>query len=126
MLPLSAGRVSSLSPPQRALHDSLAWLRPVNIASASSVQLLALITWLAIFVTLAVGIAVGHVWLRLKVVDLGYRLSATRQVIEKLEQEGHDLAVEAATLDASGRLEEVARARLGMTRPEKGQEAVLP
>jgi cell division protein FtsL len=126
MLPLSLGRVSSLSRASRELHGPLAWLRPANIAAASSAQLLALISWLAIFVTLAVAIAVGHVWLRLKVVDLGYRLSATRQVIEKLEQEGDELTVQAATLDAPGRLEEVARVRLGMIRPEKGQEAVLP
>lgn len=126
MLPLSLGRTSSLNPAPRAPHGSLAWLRPANIAAASSAQLLALITWLAIFVLLAVAIAVGHVWLRLKVVDLGYRLSATRQVIEKLEQEAHELTVEAATLDAPGRLEQVARVRLGMVRPEKGQEAVLP
>jgi cell division protein FtsL len=126
MLPLSLGRASPLGPAHRASHGSLAWLRPANIAAASSAQLLALMTWLAVFVALTVAIAVGHVWLRLKVVDLGYRLSATRQVIEKLEQEEHELTVEAATLDAPGRLEEIARARLGMVRPEKGQEAVLP
>jgi cell division protein FtsL len=126
MLPLSLGRASSFGPAHRTSHGSLAWLRPANIAAASSAQLLALMTWLAIFVTLTVAIAVGHVWLRLKVVDLGYRLSATRQVIEKLEQEEHELTVEAATLDAPGRLEEIARTRLGMVRPEKGQEAVLP
>ena len=126
MLPLSLGRTSPTHPGSRQLHGSLRWLRPANIAAASSAQLRALIVWLAVSVTLGVTIGVGHVWLRLKVVDLGYRLSATRQVIEKLEQEGHELTLEAATLDAPSRLEEVARTRLGMTRPEKGQEAVLP
>jgi cell division protein FtsL len=59
-------------------------------------------------------------------VDLGYRLVTTRQLIEKLQQEQHELTVEAASLDAPRRLEDVARGRLGMTRPEKGQETVLP
>jgi len=67
-----------------------------------------------------------HVWLRLKVVDLGYRLGTTRQVVERLRQEGSELTLQAAALTAPNRLDETARARLGMIRPEKGQEAVLP
>ncbi len=126
MLPLSLERPLPVRSGYSQSHRSLRWLRPANIAAASSAQLRALIAWLAVFVTVGVAVGVGHVWLRLKVVDLGYRLSATRQVIEKLEQEGHELTLEAATLDAPSRLEEVARARLGMIRPEKGQEAVLP
>ena len=126
MVPLSLGRTSSLRTEGRELRASFGWLRPANLASARRAELRALITWLAIYVGLGVGIALGHVWLRLKVVDLGYRLSATRQLIDKLEQEGHELTVDVASLDAPGRLEQVARERLGMTRPEKGREAVLP
>lgn len=126
MLPLSLERPLPARSGHSQSRRSLRWLRPANIAAASSAQLRALIAWLAVFVTVGVVVGVGHVWLRLKVVDLGYRLSATRQVIEKLEHEGHELTLEAATLDAPSRLEEVARVRLGMIRPEKGQEAVLP
>lgn len=126
MVPLSLGRTSSLHTDDKELRASLKWIRPANIASGRRVELRALITWLALFVALSVGIALVHVWLRLKVVDLGYRLSATRQLIDKLEQEGHELTVEVAGLDAPGRLEQVARERLGMARPEKGREAVLP
>ena len=126
MLPLSLGRLSTPLRDGKESRESIAWLRPANIASVRSAELRALIAWLGLFVALGVVIALGHVWLRLKVVDLGYRLVTTRQLIEKLQQEQHELTVEAATLDAPGRLEEVARVRLGMTRPEKGQEAVLP
>jgi len=126
MLPLSLGGASSVGSGHRELQGSLAWLRPANIASAVSVQRRALVSWLALFVTLAVIIGLGHVWLRLQVVDAGYRLSITRQVIDKLEIESHELTLEAATLEAPNRLEEAARARLGMVRPEKGQEVVLP
>ncbi len=126
MLPLSLGRLTA---PPATRHESrqvAAWLHPANIAAGRGSEVRALMAWLALFVGLAVVIALGHVWLRLKVVDFGYRLLTTRQLIEKLQQEEHELAIEAATLDAPGRLEEVARARLGMTRPEKGQEAILP
>ena len=126
MLPLSLGRLSTPLPDGKEARESAAWLRPANIASVRSAELRALIAWLGLFVAVGVVIALGHVWVRLKVVDLGYRLVTTRQLIEKLQQEQHALTVEAARHDAPGRLEEVARVRLGMTHPEKGQEAVLP
>jgi cell division protein FtsL len=125
MVPLSLGRpplATSETDPRR----TFAWLRPANIAAAHSEEVRALIAWLAVFVMLGVLIALGHVYLRLKVVDLGYRLSATRQLVGRLEQERHELTVEAATLNTAARLEEVAGVRLGMTRPEKGVQKVLP
>jgi cell division protein FtsL len=104
----------------------MAWLRPANIASIHGTELRALIAWLGLFVVAGVVIALGHVWLRLKVVDLGYRLVTTRQLIDKLQEEQHELTLQAARLDAPGRLEQVARVRLGMMHPKKGQEVVLP
>lgn len=126
MLPLSLGRAPSIGSKHRELESSFAWLHPTNIASASRAELRALVMWLAAFVAIGVLIGLGHVWLRLKVVDLGYRLGATRQVIERLKQEGEELTLEAAALSVPGRLGEAAHTRLGMMRPEKGQEAVLP
>jgi cell division protein FtsL len=126
MLPLSLGRLSPLPLGRKETRQPAVWLRPTNIASVRSAELRALITWLGVFVALGVIIALGYVWLRLRVVDVGYRLVTTRQLLEKLQQEQHELTVEAARLDAPSRLEKVARGRLGMTRPEKGQEAVLP
>ena len=126
MLPLSSGRPSPLTAQRETTHEPFAWLRPANIAAASSAELRALIIWLAIAVSLGVLVALGHVWLRLQVIDVGYHLSATRQVIQKLQQEKHELAVNVATLDAPGRLEDAARTRLGMTHCDKAAEAVLP
>ena len=122
MLPLSLERASS----RRNLHVALAWLRPANVATASNVERRALVVWLAVFSLLFFGVALGHVWLRLQVRSLGYQLSTTRQVVDRLEQEKHELTVQVARLDAPGRLEEVARTRLGMIRPEQGQEGLLP
>jgi len=100
MLPLSLGRLSTLTANQRESHNSVAWPRPANIASIRGAQLRALITGLGLFVGLGVLIALGYVWLRIEVVDLGYRLVTTRQLIEKLQEEQHALAVEAARLDS--------------------------
>ncbi len=126
MLPLSLRPPSSAAPSHADVQSSFAWFSPSNIAAAQYAEFRTLIVWLAIFVAVGVGIALAHVWLRLKVVDVGYRLSTTRQVIHRLEQEEHELTVEAATLDTTGRIVEVARARLGMMRPPKGSAAVLP
>ncbi|HVO26703.1 MAG TPA: cell division protein FtsL [Candidatus Margulisiibacteriota bacterium] len=120
------GQSSPQSSARRDLQRSLAGLRPANIAASTTAEARALFTWLAIFVVLGVAIALAHVWLRLKVTDLGYVLSTTHQVIQKLEWEQQELTAEVARLDAPDRLEEAARVRLGMTYPQRGQEAVLP
>jgi len=126
MLPVSLGHIPPVSTTRQDVADADGWFRPANVASARNTERRAVITWLAVFVFLGVVIALGHVWLRLKVVDLGYQLLTTRQLIEKLAQEQHELTIEVATLDAPGRLEQIARVRLGMGRPERGQEAALP
>jgi cell division protein FtsL len=126
MVPLSLNRAASLGGSRKPLRPSLVSMRPANIASASSVELRLLIRWIAFFGVLGVAIGLGHVWLRLRVTSLGYRLSATRQVVERLQQEGHELTMEIARLESSKRLEDAARTRLGMMRPEKGQEVGLP
>jgi len=126
MVPLSLGRVGTLDAPRGEFEPSLPWFRPANVTSATRAEVRALIAWLACCVLIGVGIGLGHVWLRLKVTDIGYRLSATRQVVERLQQESNELTMEVARLEAPGRLEEAVRTRLGMVSPEKNQEAVLP
>jgi len=73
-----------------------------------------------------VGVVLLHVWLRLQVVRLGYALSTTSKLQSQLEQERRELTVELATLTAPDRLEAMARKRLGLVTPEKGQVIVLP
>ncbi len=73
-----------------------------------------------------VAMALLHVWLRLQVVHLGYVLSTMSKLQSQLEQENRELKVELATLTSPGRLEAMARARLGMTEPQRGQVTVLP
>jgi cell division protein FtsL len=67
-----------------------------------------------------------HVWLRLQVVRMGYVLSTTSKLQTRLEQENRELKVELATLMSPDRLEVLARQRLGLAAPEKGQVIILP
>ena len=73
-----------------------------------------------------VGVALLHVWLRLQVVHLGYVLSSTSKLHSQLEQENRELKVELATVTSPSRLEVMARTRLGLVEPEKGQVVLLP
>lgn len=73
-----------------------------------------------------IGVTLVHVWLRLQVVQVGYVLSTTSKLQDRLEQENRELKVELATLLSPERLEALARKRLGMILPEKGQVIVLP
>ncbi|MGH7816566.1 MAG: cell division protein FtsL [Candidatus Binatia bacterium] len=73
-----------------------------------------------------ISAVLAHVWLRLQVVRMGYVLSTTSKVQTRLEQENRELKVELATLTSPDRLEALARQRLGLTAPEKGQIVVLP
>jgi cell division protein FtsL len=73
-----------------------------------------------------VAVALLHVWLRLQVVHMGYVLSTTSKLQNQLEQENRELKVELATLTSPDRLEAMARKRLGLVSPDKGQVIVLP
>ena len=73
-----------------------------------------------------VSLALFYVWLRLQVVHMGYLLSATSKLRAQLEQENRELRVELASMTSPDRLEAMARRRLGLVPPEKGQVVILP
>jgi len=80
----------------------------------------------ALLVLGLIGAVLVHVWLRLQVVRMGYVLSTTSKLQARLEQENRELKVELATMTSPDRLEALARQRLGLVQPEKGQVVVLP
>jgi cell division protein FtsL len=57
---------------------------------------------------------------------VGYILSTISKLQGRLEQENRELKVELAILTSPERLEALARNRLGLVPPEKGQVIVLP
>ena len=72
-----------------------------------------------------VALAMAMVWVRLQVTEIGYQLSAARQMQDRLEQQRRELEIELATLRDRSHLAEVAATRLGMRDPDKGQVVEL-
>ena len=72
-----------------------------------------------------VALCMAQVWLRLQVTDIGYQLSAARQMQARLEQQRRELEVELAMLRDRSHLAELATKRLGMRDPDKGQVVEL-
>ena len=82
---------------------------------------------LGAFLALAlVGAVLVHVWLRLQVVQMGYVLSTASKLQNRLEQENRELKIDLAKMTSPENLQALAKRRLGMTPPEKGQIIVLP
>jgi hypothetical protein len=126
MLPQSMAQNLPWGNDRLELRRSLGMLRPANILHKTSGETRAFAVWLAVWVSLIVTIGVGHVWLRIRVLEVGYDRSATRAIIHKLEMEGQSLTAQVETLESPARLEKVARARFDMIRIMPGQQAVLP
>ena len=56
----------------------------------------------------------------------GRLVAVHEDLLTRLEQENRELKVELATMTSPDRLEAMARQRLGLVQPEKGQVVVLP
>jgi cell division protein FtsL len=82
--------------------------------------------YFALLAICLVAVTLIHVWLRLQVVHMGYVLATTSKLQSRLQQEQRELTLELATLTSPERLEGMARKRLGLVTPEKGQVIVLP
>jgi cell division protein FtsL len=100
--------------------------RRANVRASVSAEVRRLIVWSVVLGAAGVCLLLGYVWVRLMVVEAGYRLSVTRQLVEGSEREGRELAVRAAAADSAAHLETLATTRLGMRRPERGEEEPLP
>ena len=75
-----------------------------------------------------VGLALilAHIWIRLRVVSVGYALSNTRQLVHTLEEGQQELKVEWEAIIAPGRLTQSAGKRVGLSLPRSEQIIVLP
>ncbi|MBI3609313.1 MAG: cell division protein FtsL [Nitrospirae bacterium] len=61
------------------------------------------------------------IWQHTHIVTLGYEIELAQQRYKALQQMHKQLLVEVETLSALDRIEQIAVARLGMTRPQDGQ-----
>ena len=73
-----------------------------------------------------VGLCLARVWQNHLMMRVAYDLSEAGQLARRLEHEQRELELELATLRDPRRLGDVARRRLGMTEPGRGQVVVLP
>lgn len=73
-----------------------------------------------------VALCMTQVWLQLQVVRIGYELQAAQQMSQRLDQEHRELQAELAMLRDPKALAEVARTRLGLVDPQRGQVVPLP
>jgi cell division protein FtsL len=109
----SAPRVLTVRRPLVRPHDDSR--RLVRAIRSSAVRRLFVLGFVLVLLCLV------KVWVRLQVVNVGYELSAARQMQQRLEHERQELEVEFATLRDPRRIEEIARRRLGLTEPRPGQ-----
>lgn len=121
MVPASAARRQG----DLFLQAKPAW-RPPNLRRGARSETRVLVGWSVVVGTLTILSLLGYVWVRIQVVEAGYRLSVTRQLVERLEREERELEVRAAAADAPWRLQELASERLGMRRPTREEEGRLP
>lgn len=113
---------STASAPSRAVAGS-GGERPARTPRGARRQS---IFWIAGLLVVLMALVWLHVWLRLQVVHFGYVLSTTSKLQGRLEQENRELKIELATMTSPERLESLARRRLSLRQPEKGQVIVLP
>lgn len=114
------------SPAQDPGVASVVWWSPGNRRSVERREWWSAAVWAAALGAVAVAILLARVWVRLQVVEAGYRVSVVRQLVERLEEERGELRVRAAATDTPLRLERLARERLEMRAPAPGEEVFVP
>jgi len=64
-------------------------------------------------------------WVRIYIIDIGYRISETLEAGKELQEENRQLRIARASLIAPARIEKIARGELGMVEPETQQVVTL-
>jgi len=74
---------------------------------------------------LVMATALTYVWFRTSITSIDYRIAGEMHRRDALLEENRKLKVEIATLKSPGRIESIARAKLGMRYPERDQVIFL-
>ena len=119
-----------MSPPAASEARTLTVRRPLVRPAGDAGRLLRAMRGWLVRRALALGgvliaLCMVQVWLRLQVMHVGYELSVARQMQLRLEHDRRELEVELATLRDPGRIDDLARHRLGMVDARKGQVVTL-
>ncbi|OGW36105.1 MAG: cell division protein FtsL [Nitrospirae bacterium GWD2_57_9] len=73
----------------------------------------------ALVILLIVASLILYVAGKVSIVQLGYRIEALEREKKELERANRSLRIEASSLSAPARIEEIATKRMGMVRPPK-------
>ncbi len=117
LVPVAAGSADAdvRTEPSRATRDRERVFSPgPDVRTRRFVFLVA-----ALLVLVIVGMA--QVWVRLRIVRMGYDLSAETSKARRLQRLEHKLEVEQALLRRPDRLENAAASRLGLREPRRGE-----
>ncbi len=74
---------------------------------------------------LVMATALTYVWFRTSITSIDYLIAGEMHRRDALLEENRKLKVEIATLKSPGRIESIARAKLGMRYPERDQVVFL-
>lgn len=107
-------------------HRPLRLSRPHTMALSDAREKRLLVRLVLGWVALFALVCTAHVAIRLRVLDVAYRLEATHGAIARLELESRELRARAVRVEDPERLETLAKQRLGLSRPSPGQRLVLP
>ena len=80
---------------------------------------------LIVVALLVTATALTYVWFRISITSIDYRIAGEMHRRDALLEENRKLKVEIATLKSPGRIESIARAKLGMCYPERDQVIFL-
>lgn len=83
-------------------------------------------TWYVVIALVGLTLALGQVWIRLQVVEVGYKLSNTRQLIHSLQRERQALQMQWSALTTPTQLAAQAEQRLGISAPAPEQLVRVP
>lgn len=107
--------------PPRTITVRRPLVRPTDGGRLLRVVRVLLVRRVIVLGLMLVVLCLTRVWLHLQVINVGYELTASRQVVTRLEHRRNELRIELATLRAPDRLAELAKERLQMVAPERGQ-----
>jgi cell division protein FtsL len=95
-------------------------LRPIPKINGFSLQRPRLLPSF-VFVAMLLLISLFIVWSRLQVVNLDYDIASLETQLRSLQHESQELRLESASLSRPARIEQLARARLGLRFPSPEQ-----
>jgi cell division protein FtsL len=84
-----------------------------------------LFPYLMIVMVMITIVSIFHVWSRVRVLELGVKVTEATRVLKDQQQENNRLRLEVASLKTPGRIEALAKGELGMALPTNQQVVVV-